>query len=345
MISTTYRKTIGILSLACMTAWGTGADAWQYRADKFTVRLTGFVDGGLIEPDFGTPLFIGDWRGRAQLNYAIAEKQTLGLVYSVDAQRVDRGEFLYDLFALWENREIGRIEFGFTESVAAKLGLGLPDVGGLRMNDNPLFYERISPRGNVVSDTTLDTGNRALRINLTSAPINAVQYGLSVAGITDDYKFAIDAGAKLRRPAGKLKTALALGASFMDAPDNFFQDPFSHALTADWRAQATVGLNMQYNSFIWGATFRAIYDQNAIGTPTDGIAAGMGVSYDLLNYSLSLSYMFSDTGIWHRDIDNYNDNTVMASFRYKYSENVGGWISLGYTTKTPFVAAGIKLSF
>lgn len=339
-------KILSVLSVATIVGGVThAADALQYRKDRFALRVTGFLDGGIIEPDFESPLFIGDGKLRAQANYAVAAGQTLGLVYSLDAQRIQAHRYVTDAFMLFEDRGMGRIEFGLTESIAAKLGLGLPDVGGLRMNDNPIFYKRISPHGTVVTDTTLDTGFKALRVNLASAPTNPVQYGLSVAGLTDDYKFAVDAGAKWRRPAGKLKTALSLGASFMDAPDNFYQSEFSPRVTADWRAQGTVGLNLQYNSIVWGTTFRAIYDQNPVGTVSDGIAAGTGFSYDLLQYTVSLSYIFSDTGIWHSDIENYTDHTVIASLRYKYSENVSGWMSVGMTTETPFLAVGLRIGF
>jgi len=71
----------------------------------------------------------------------------------------------------------------------------------------------------------------------------------------------------------------------------------------------------------------------------------LGISYDLLKYTLSLTYIFSDTGIWQHDVRDYNDHTIVGSFRYKYSENVDGWVSLGWTTETPFVSAGMRLTF
>jgi len=89
---------------------------------------------------------------------------------------------------------------------------------------------------------------------------------------------------------------------------------------------------------------RVIYDENPIGPQSDGIAAGTGVSYDLLNYSVSLSYLFTDTGIWG-DAPNYDDHTVIASFRYKYSQNVDGWISTGLSTSKAFLSAGMRLTF
>ena len=88
-----------------------------------------------------------------------------------------------------------------------------------------------------------------------------------------------------------------------------------------------------------------IYDQNPIGDVSDGFVVGTGVSYDLLKYSVSLTYMFSDTGVWQSDIDDFYDNTVVASFRYKYSEFVDGWISGGTTSETPFVSAGLRVTF
>lgn len=338
-------KWISVFFAIAPVLWAQPVDAWQYKSDRFGLKITGYGNAGIIEPDFETPDFVGDWHARAQANYAIATGQTLGLVYALDSQTLDKDKFSEDLFLLYENRNYGRVEFGLTDSIAAKLGLGLPDVGGLRVNDNPLYYKKISPKGPVIADATIDTGDQSLRVNLVSVPTAPVQYGISVAGITDDYKFTLDAGMKIRRPSGKIKTAFSLGASYMDAPDNYNADPYAPRLTADWRAQVAAGVNIQYNSWVWGVNTRLIYDKNPVGTPSDGIVAGTGVSYDILNYSISLSYVFSDTGIWDHDVDDYYDNTVIASFRYKYSENVQGWMSLGLTTDKPFAAAGIRLVF
>ena len=323
----------------------TTANAWQYDAGRFAFKINGYGTAGLLEPEFDSPEFIGDWRVRGQMNYAIASGQTLGLVYAIDAAAVDEDKFFREAFALWENLDFGRIELGFTDSIARKLAVGLPDVGGLRVNDKPLFYKKITPHGPVISDTTITTGRSALRANVASIPKNGMQYGLSVSGITDDYKYAIDAGLKIRQPAGKVKTAYSFGASFMDSPDNYRTDSYTPHVTADWRAQVSGGMNLQYNSWIWGVSARLIYDENPVGPVSDGLAVGTGLSYDILNYSLSLTYIFSDTGIWNRDVEDYMDHTAIASFRYKYSENIDGWMSLGMTTETPFLAVGMRLTF
>ena len=166
-----------------------------------------------------------------------------------------------------------------------------------------------------------------------------------MAGITDDFDFTVDGGLKIRKSSGKLKRAFSLGASFMDKPRGFSTDVYAPAVTADFRTQFTAGLNIQYNSWVWGTTARVIYDNNPIGPISDGIVAGTGVSYDLLQSSVSLTYMFSDTGIWNRDVDDFMDHMLISSFRYKYSANVDGWLSLGITSKTPFVSAGLRLTF
>ena len=126
---------------------------------------------------------------------------------------------------------------------------------------------------------------------------------------------------------------------------DFDPEVYTPGITADWRAQMSMGMNLQYNSWIWGTTARIIYDQDPIGPVSDGFVLGTGVSYDLLRYSLSLTYMFSDTGVWHSDVDDFRDNMLIVSFRYKYSENVDGWISGGTTSKTPFISAGLRLTF
>lgn len=325
--------------------FGTGANAIEYSAGKFDFKLTGYGTSGIIQPDFETPVFIGDWRVRGQIDFNATDRHTIGAIYAIDAAATDDGKAFREAFGFYQIKNIGRIEVGFTDSIARKLGVGLPDVGGLRINDRPIFHKKIVPDGPVISDTTLTTGRGALRVNIATTQIDGAQYGLSLAGITDDYDFAVDGGLKIRKSSGKVKRAFSIGASFMDNPHGFSTDVYAPPVTADSRTQLTAGMNIQYNSWIWGTTARLIYDDNPIGPISDGIVAGTGFSYDLLQYSVSLTYMFSDTGIWNNNVDDFMDHMLIGSFRYKYSQNVDGWISLGITSKTPFISAGMRLTF
>lgn len=321
------------------------AHALQYDMGNFSAKLSGYATGGFINPDFESPLGIGDWRGRAQLTYDINDEYKLGAVYALDKAALDKGNLSRETFGYIESREYGRVEFGLTDSIARKLGVGLPDVGGLRINDRPLYNEKIIPDGAIIADTTLTSGRSDPRINIVSAPTNGVQYGVSASGFATNYDYAVDAGLKIRRPSGKVKTAYAFGASFMDNPRDFDNEVYTPGVSADWRAQMSLGMNLQYNSWIWGLSGRVIYDNNPIGEISDGFVVGTGISYDLLRYSVSLTYMFSDTGVWQSDIDDFIDHMAIASFRYKYSENVDGWISGGITSQTPFVSVGLRLTF
>jgi len=331
-------------ALAAFIAAPRGASAIEWQKNGYSLKLGGYGTAGMIDTDSEKADFLGDWRVRGEGARRIGASR-VGLVYAIDAQTVDSDEYIDDLFLFWQSRAFGRMEIGMTESAAGKLGLGLPDVGGLRTNDNPLFYKKINPDGPVIADGTIDDGDQSLRLNLVTNPIGGVQYGVSVATLGDGFDYAASAGLKIRRPSGKVKTAFSFGASFIDNPDNFSADPYAPNLTADWRAQAAAGLNVQYNSLVFGLNARAVYDQDAKSPAADGISAGAGVSYDLLNYSLSLSYVLSSVGIWHDDAHEYTDNTVIGSFRYKYSANVDGWTSIGISSKTPFVAAGLRLTF
>ncbi len=336
---------IAVLGILTVLATANSANALQYSTGRSAFRFNASGTAGVFEPDFKDTLFLGDFELRAQYNYAIAAGQTFGLIYEWDGHALDERDWAHDAFALWEFRDVGRIEVGLTSSVAHKLGVGIPDVGGLRVNHKPLFYKKIRPQGNVIPDTTVTTGHDAVRVNLVTVPTALGQYGVSAAGFTDEFDYAVDGGIKFRFPNGKLKSALSLGGSFMDNPHNYNSTSYTPDITADWRAQGSIGLNLQYNSWIVGTSVLAIYDKNPVGTAGDGISGGIGVSYDLLNYSASLSYMYSKTGIWHNDMPDYDDHTVISSVRYKYSENLSMWTSIGLTTKTPFVSAAIKLEF
>ena len=320
------------------------AHALDYNTGRFSFRLTGYGTSGVIEPDFESTLFIGDWRVRGQMKYALSSG-AIGAVYALDEAALDKGNLSREVFAFMELDGVGRIELGLTDSVARKLGVGLPDVGGLRINDRPIYNEKIIPDDAVIADTTLTSGRRAPRINLVTTTDDGMQYGVSFAGMTTDYDWVADFGLKLRNSSGKLKTAYSLGASFISRPDDFDAEVYTPGVTADWRAQMSLGMNLQYNSWVVGLTSRVIYDQNPIGPISDGFVLGAGASYDLLKYSVSLTYMFSDTGVWQSDVNDFYDHTVVASFRYKYSEFVDGWISGGVTSETPFVSAGLRISF
>ncbi len=338
-------KKIATMGAILTIAFMGGADALQYTNGRSAFKLNASGSAGFIEPDFESPLFLGDFDIHAQYNYAVAAGQTLGLVYSWDADDLDGREYVHDAFALWEIRDIGRIEVGLTDSVAHKLGVGIPDVGGLRMNHKPLFYKKIAPHGTVIPGTSVDSGHDAPRINIVSAPTNVGQYGLSVAAFGDEYDYAVDGGVKFRFPNGKLKSALSLGASFIDNPHNFSTASYLPDVTADWRAQGSVGFNIQYNSWIWGTSALVIYDEKPVDVASDGVSVGSGVSYDVLNYSVSLSYIYSKTGIWHNDFEKYYVHTGIASVRYKYSENLSWWASVGITSETPFLSTALKLAF
>lgn len=341
------KTSFATLALFFMAISVANADPIEYKNGGFTARVSGYGNVGLIEPEFELQhsKFIGDWSVRGQMTYDMNDVHRVGLVYSLDEKTLEDSDAINDLFALWQVKGYGRIEIGLTDSVAEKLGLGLPDVGGLRVNDDPLFYKRIEPDGVVISDTTLDTGDGALRLNAVSSVRDGIQCGISVSGITDRYDFAVDSGIKIRRPNGKTKTAYSFGASFMNAPDNFKASPYSPHVTADWRTQVSAAVNVQYNSWIFALTGRAIYDHDPIGVPTDGFIVGTGVSYDFLKYNVSLMYSLSDTGVWQSDVDDFLNHVVMGSFRYKYSENVDGWMSIGMTTETPFISAGMRVTF
>ena len=323
------------------------AEPIEYKYEDVTLRVSGYGTAGMIEPDFAlnNAKFLGDWSVRGQMTYDADNTHRLGFVYSLDEQAVDGGEYIDDLFALWQVKGLGRVEAGLTDSVAKKLGLGLPDVGGLRINNNPLIYKHIKPKGAVIPDTILDTNDDDMRINVVSAQNNGMQYGLSLAGGGKDYDFTLDGGIKMRRPNGKTKTAYSLTASFMSRPDDFKQSQFSPRVTADWRAQLAAAMNVQYNSWMFALTSRAIYDKNQIGAVSDGFILGAGASYDLLKYTVSLSYTFSDTGVWNNDVDDFIEHMVVSSLRYKYSEYVDGWMSIGMSSKTPFVSAGMRITF
>ena len=336
----------------CMCALSANAIALDYRANNWTFKLDADGMVGFLEPRDDKPIFIDDWGARGQVLYNFDKFNRIGAVYSIDADCVEDDEYIHDAFVMFENRNYGRMELGLTHSVARKMGLGLPDVGYMRINDKSILYKKLDLKRVLISDTTATTGHETLRLNLATRASEYGQYGLSFSGGGDDYDYAIDGAFKIRRPNGKLKSAYYIAVAYIDKPENYSENSFSPNVTADWRGQIAVGINLQYNSFIWGTSARMIYDNDPIAKTADGIVAGMGVSYDLLQSSVSVSYLFSDTNVWnHRDkITNEKMpgdylHTIIASFRYKYTEHTSVFMSGGITDTKPFFAVGLRSGF
>ena len=336
----------------CMCALSTNAIALDYKKDNWTFKLDADGMVGFLELRDDKPIFIDDWDVKGQIFYNFDKFNRIGAVYSIDADCVEDDEYIHDAFVMFENRNYGRVELGLTHSVARKMGLGLPDVGYLRINDKSILYKKLDLKRVLISDTTATTGHETLRMNIATRATEYGQYGLSISGGGDDYDYAIDGAFKLRRPNGKLKSAYYIALSYIEKPEDYSENSFSPNVTADWRGQIAMGVNLQYNSFIWGTSARMIYDENPIAKTADGFVAGTGVSYDLLQSSLSLSYLFSDTNVWnHRDkITNEKMagdylHTILASFRYKYTKQTSVFMSGGMTDKKLFFAVGLRSGF
>lgn len=325
--------------------------ALNYRTDNWTFKIDADGMAGFLQSKTNDSDFINDWEIKGQIFYHFNNTQRFGAVYSIDADSVEDKEYVHDAFILFEDRNIGRMEFGLTHSIARKMGLGLPDVGYLRINDNSILHKKLDLKKVLISDTTATTGHEALHLNLATTATDYGQYGISVSGLTDDYNYAVDMAIKIKQPSGKLKTAYSLGVSYMNKPENYSEHSFTPNVTADWRGQIAMGINLQYNSWIFGTSARMIYDHNPIYIASDGLIIGTGFSYDLLQYSISLNYLYSDTTTWKHDKDilthEFNDyiHTVLASFRYKYNENAHLFMSGGITSNTPFFAVGLKIGF
>lgn len=343
-----------LTSVLCSLAPAT-AHAYEFNRNGWGFKLNGEgMFGGLLAPhspegDGGRA--ISDFRIRAQGNYAVANGWTIGAVYAMDQFSLDNDKWERDAFLFTES-PYGRAEAGWTDSIAAKLGVGLPDVGALRMNDYPIFYKFANPDVPVISNPVISDARYNFRVNIVSVPTRPWQFGASFAPGTSNFKSASDVGIKFRQPNGKTKTAFSFGASFIDSPEDMQTDFYAPRVTADFRAQGTVGANIQYNSWIIGMNARAIYDGDAIGAASDGLRLGTGLSYDFLSASASASYIFSDVGIWHDSSAGSEPgiaHTGVLSLRYKFDEYFDIWASGGLTaSKTdsnPFVAAGIRGKF
>jgi hypothetical protein len=320
------------------------ARAFEHSYGDWNFSLTGNGAAGAVSVRDDSE-FAKDWFVRAAVRYGLSEDYVAGAVYSIGQWDVDRKNSARDAFAFVET-PLGRAELGITDPISAKLGLGLPDVGGLRLNRDSVIYEFVNPAP-MITRTNISGASYAARLNLVSAPTAPVQFGFSFAPKQKHFNSSSDFGIKYKSSAGKTKLALSLGASFIDAPDDMSGGMYAPNVNADWRAQVSAGMNLQYNSWNAGLTARAIYDKNPIGAPTDGFSLGGGLSYDFLNWSASASYMMSDIGVFHKG-ESYLAHLGMASLRYKINQNFNAWLSGGMVSSehsSPFISGGIGVKF
>lgn len=343
-------KKISLIALLCL--FSANAHAIDYSVDnwRFALDADGMV--GFLETRHDNPLFINDWDVKTTITYRLNSAQRIGAVYSIDADAVSDDEYVHDAFVLFQDKDIGRMELGLTHSIARKMGLGLPDVGYLRLNNKSILHKKLNLNKVLISDTTATTGHESIRLNLATVSTDYGQYGISIAGGGDDYDYATDVAVKFKQPYGKLKAAYSIALSYMAKPHGYEENSYTPPVFADYRTQAALGLNLQYNSFVFGASTRLIYDENPIGKTADGLVAGTGVSYDFLQSSVSLNYLFSDTNLWtHHDKITGDEmpgdylNTVIASFRYKYTQHTSIFMSGGTAGTTAFFAVGLKSGF
>ncbi|MCL2538381.1 MAG: porin [Alphaproteobacteria bacterium] len=340
-------KKILLCLMPCALCFAAHANPLEYQYGDFTFRASGegMIGGAYArDPD---DYFLSDFRIRLTGNYAFDDEWRMGAVYSVDRLTLDADKWARDAFMFVES-PWGRGEAGITDSIANKMGVALPDVGGLRINDYSIVYDIANPNAMFIANPTNGGTRYSLRGSIATVPSKPWQFGISFAPGEDRFKSASDIGIKYRKPDGKTKITASFGASFIDSPRNLTEDIFDYVADANFRAQIATGLNVQYTSWMFGLNVRAIYDHEPLGPTKDGLRIGTGASYDLLNYSVSASYIFSDVGLFHDNGTRYV-HTGLLSLRYKINQFVDVWTSGGLVaseiTTSPFIAGGLRGKF
>ncbi len=307
---------------------------YSYSSNKFNFKLNGYLDTNvLLYPNTKNYIF-SDFFFRTQLEY----KNKYGIFYSIDESSIYDNRFSKDIFVFYNYKDFGRIEFGLTDPVSYKLSLDLPDVSGLSINDNFILYRTFSK--NAFSNNFSNGYRYSPRINLVSTNIGSYQYGVSLSSLSEKYDYSFDIGLKYKDYESKTKISFSSAMSFIDSPNRLNTDIFLPPVYADWRLQFSTGFNIQYNSFILNTNFRGVYDYQSLSN-SDGINLAFGISYDILNYTFSISNISSLVGIF-KPFEDYFINTDIFSFKYKYNKNVHFWTSFGISNSIGFIYTGIK---
>jgi len=278
--------------------------------------------GNISKTNNVRPELAFDWMGRAQYY-----KDRFGTVLSFNQVSERRSGYLQDLFLFFDVGS-GRIEVGHTNSVGQKLGVGLPDAGGLRINQSMMAYGLID-NPNVIATPSVNSSANKPRVAYVARPSDFLQYGFGAATGYGDMDFGADAGIRLRGGEA-VKYGLSFGVSHIINPDGLLAEIYAPRVTADSRSEGALGINIQYNSWSIGLVGKAIYDYNPAGRPSDGIMYGAGGAYEFLSWRASLNVLRSDTAVW-RDCDygGCANTTVLTSVQNKLDEIVDLWASFG----------------
>ena len=343
-----------LLTYSLIVLYAAPSAAYEYDVGFAKFKLTGYGSTAAMITDGGAGLSGGggyfdneniyntsDFKIRGQVS-----RDDYGVIYSLDRLALDDKQFARDLFGYYDIG-YGRFEFGQTDAVSVKMALGLPDVGGLRANDSALFIIGAPSDGYV-------TGTRySPRVSFASKMQEKWQWGASAAAFGKGFDSAFDVGIKYKDPYSKFKTSYSVGLSYIDSPHGMITENGLPSVYADSRSTVALATNMQYNSFVFGAFARTVYDVNPQTIfRTDGINGGAGISYDLLAFSVSLSYMYSNTNVWGTAnsgaIGMGENHAAFSSLRYKFSGYIDAWITGGFSDVenwTPFGALGLRVTF
>lgn len=307
---------------------------YNYNTNNFNLKLSGYLDSSFILYTDVKSYIFSDLLFRTQLDY----KNKYGFVYSIDESVIYNNKFSKDIFLFYNYKNFGRIEIGLTDPVSYKLSVNLPDVSGLSIDDNFVLYRIFNK--NAFSNNFVNGYRYSPRINLVSTNIGSYQYGISLSSLSEKYNYSFNIGLKYKNYENKTKTTISSALSFIDSPNNLNTDIFLPSVFADWRLQFSTGVNVQYNSFIFNTSFRGIYDYRSLFN-SDGLNLAFGLSYDILNYTFSISNISSFIGVF-KPFEDYLVNTNILSLKYKYNKNAHFWTSFGFSNFTNFISLGIK---
>ncbi len=340
------------------------ADAFDYQySDKLKFNLSGYgMVGGMDVLNYDRQTdFIYDWQIAGRAEYDINSDWKVGAIIGGKELNKGTNNYFSDVSGFVQAPWF-RAEVGLTSSIAKKLWLGVPDVGALRINQESMVYKNLLPDGMSTMTTTAPvTASTAVRGILVSPPKN-FQVGVSFApGEVNEYRsgsekntfdYVADLGIKYRHNYGATKYVWSAGVTYINNPIEVASDDYSLNVTADSRTEYNAGVNVQWKSYVLGFSGKIVYDLNPIGLNTDGLVLGAGLSYDILNWSFSGSYFYTDTSLFDGSIQDPILNTALVSIRYKYDKYWDLWMSVGDVfgagmmyDNAAFVSGGLRFRF
>lgn len=273
---------------------------------------------------------------------------TIGLEVQLEANTT--GDQIDESYAFIEGG-LGRLVLGSTDDAAYLMQYAAPNVG-LAINSGSQTQHILEPTGNALFHTVYgstfitpaldDTGQK---VTYYSPRMSGFQFGFSYLpdvdptggdrnSLTTDtasYHDGLSVGVNyVESYENGVDVAASVGYSYASAPDGAV-DAFTGSSVDDFQG-FMLGLNLGYEGFTLGGSYAKVTDGVISGTSTtEGQAYDVGLSYEVDEYGVSLTYFHGETEADRTIAGDSEHDSYALSGSYALSDGISLLGTVGYT--------------